>query len=239
MGRGTTTTVGGKTINVVGAPTYTPNVAYADGEAVGGLITFPGVMDGKGGMVIGATLFDGADQGITADLLLFTLEVTGGTDNSAYDPADDVARRIFGVVQFAASAYTSFANNSVCSVGGLALGFNQPRGSVAVAGVASSGGLVSVTTILDHGFSTGKYVQVLGVGGVSGIPSTPTQITVVSSKVFTMDGTTFGGTYVEGTGEVKTAPHDSPQALYGQLVTRGTPTYQASDVQVSLKVLQD
>lgn len=66
-----------------------------------------------------------------------------------------------------------------------------------VTGVASNGGLVEITTGTPHGYSTGQLVYVSGILGATG-GNGAFNITVTGSNTFTLDGSTFGGSYTSG-----------------------------------------
>lgn len=71
------------------------------------------------------------------------------------------------------------------------------RHSGTVSGCVTSGGLIRITTTSSHGLVTGQVVDVASVGGVAAATGT-WPITVVDSTKFTLDGSTFSGTYTSG-----------------------------------------
>lgn len=71
-------------------------------------------------------------------------------------------------------------------------------GAVAVSNATNNGsGLVRITTAAAHGRSTGDWVTISDVGGVPGANGTRS-ITVISSTVFDLVGSTFSGAYTSG-----------------------------------------
>jgi hypothetical protein len=240
-----TQTVGGKTTVVTAIPDMStnPTVLMTTGDALGGLLTFnsAGSSTRKSGLIVGATLIDLAAQATATDLILYSVPIGGGTNNVAYDPTDAEIMRCIGKVSFVAGDYSTFTDNSIAHIAGLAIPFRIPSGALGISNVAASGSLIAVTTLTAHGLSTGARVWVEDVSGVNcPTPSEGHLITVTSSTAFTMDGTTHSGTYVQGTGTVRTSKDQRPHAIYGQLVTRGGPTYAADgDIRVKLHILQD
>ena len=66
-----------------------------------------------------------------------------------------------------------------------------------VSGCVNAGGLVKITTTNAHGLSNGDYVFVEGITDATGANGT-WQVTVVNGTSFTLQGSTFGGAYVNG-----------------------------------------
>jgi len=66
-----------------------------------------------------------------------------------------------------------------------------------ITNATNSGGLIQLTISGPHGLATGACVIVTGVGGVTAANGT-WFITVVDSTSFTLDGSTFAGTYTSG-----------------------------------------
>ena len=79
-------------------------------------------------------------------------------------------------------------------------GIPQPlRNSFSVTGCANNGsGLVRITSAA-HGLSTSDVVTVAGVAGATGANGSFT-VTVISTTVFDLQGSTFGGTWTSATG---------------------------------------
>lgn len=71
------------------------------------------------------------------------------------------------------------------------------RHSGSVSNATDSGGLIKITTSAAHGLSSGAVVTLASVGGVSGANGT-FKITVVDSTSYTLDGSTFSGSYTSG-----------------------------------------
>jgi hypothetical protein len=237
-----TQTVGGKSAVLTAIPDMStaPTTLMTTGDALGGRLTFSNAVSGtrKSGLITGVTLVDLASQGTATDLVLYSVPVTGGTNNSAYDPTDAEVMRCVGVVHIVAGDYSAFNDNSVAHRTGLAITFRVPPGSLGIANIAASGSLIEITTLTAHGLSTGSTVYIHEVSGVP-CPNSAV-ITVTSSTAFTLDGSTHSGTYIQGTGTIGTHKEDRPTTLYGQLVTRGGPTYAADgDIRVKLHIIQD
>ena len=101
--------------------TLTPVIdtnAYADGDAVGGLLTFPKValaplFDAE---ILGATLIDVGDQGAAMTLALFDRAFTPTANNAAYAPTDaDIVNALANIV-FPAADHLGGTINLVASV---------------------------------------------------------------------------------------------------------------------------
>jgi len=69
--------------------------------------------------------------------------------------------------------------------------------SVSVSNATDNGGLIQITTSAAHGRTTGDFVYISGVGGVPNATGGRT-ITVIDSTNFTIDGSTFAGSYTSG-----------------------------------------
>ena len=77
--------------------------AYSDGEAIGKMIRFPGVLreDVRSGQLYSATYLDLDDEGLQVDLHLFTTKLTySPSDNNAYSPTDADMMAYIGTVSF-------------------------------------------------------------------------------------------------------------------------------------------
>lgn len=238
-----TFTVGGKTVVPFVKPTISAASAYVANDAVGGVMTFP-VGNGirRSGIIAAATLIDVDPESAQTDLYLFSHNITSVSDNQQFDPTDAEMLRCIGTISFGTSNYLACAtatNPTVAHINGLAIPFVCPWGSLGISNITSSGGLIAVTTLVAHGLSTGAQVSIANVQGVTAANSTWT-ITVTSSTAFTLNSSTHSGTYVTGTGEVRVTPEEKNYNIYGQLVTRGLPTYTlATDLAIKLHILQD
>jgi hypothetical protein len=74
---------------------------------------------------------------------------------------------------------------------------HEGYGHKTVSGCANNGsGLIRITSTA-HGFTTGDYVTLTSVGGVSNANSRY-QITRITDNTFDLDGSTFAGTYTSG-----------------------------------------
>lgn len=64
--------------------------AYADGDAFGTLFFIPTLFrpEKRSGVIVKALLVDKDDEGLQVDLVFFSREITGTTDNSAFNPSD-------------------------------------------------------------------------------------------------------------------------------------------------------
>jgi uncharacterized membrane protein len=103
-------------------PTIDTN-AYADGDALGGKLTFAdAVIDGaNSGLIVAATLIDDAKQNAPIDVFLFAADFTPTADNAAWNVSAADLEKCIGVISIGASDYRSGANRSVASVTALAL----------------------------------------------------------------------------------------------------------------------
>jgi len=98
-------------------PAISNGAAYADGDAIGGLMTFNAAAKtkGSGGWVTAANLFSkNASLSPVVDILIFNELVTAGIDNAAFSPSDAEILLMAGPIQFVATDWTS------------ALGANRP-----------------------------------------------------------------------------------------------------------------
>lgn len=92
--------------------------AYASGNLVGGLITFPGAAQRGFVAIYSVTLVDANTQNAPLDLILFdSVPVSALTDKTAVSIGTADAQKIIGVVPIVASDYSSLG---VCSVAGKA-----------------------------------------------------------------------------------------------------------------------
>jgi hypothetical protein len=67
-----------------------------------------------------------------------------------------------------------------------------------VAGITNANPGV-VTTVLNHGYASGRVINIAGVVGMTGINNTPLTITVITEKTFSIGiDTTSSGAYVSG-----------------------------------------
>ena len=115
-------------VRVVSKPFATPWVqplgmdtaAYAAGDAVGikGAFYVP-----KRGIVQSVNVLDQSDQQIQFDIVLFDGNFTGGTNNAAFDMADEDADDFIEDV-----GYTGFADNALASVHNIGLQYVAPQG---------------------------------------------------------------------------------------------------------------
>jgi Pectate lyase superfamily protein len=82
---------------------------------------------------------------------------------------------------------------------------NAPDQATIITNASSSGGLIEITTATSHYYTTGDQINIFGVNGLTGTnglnvgansdPATPWTVTVIDGTHFTLNGTTFAGTY--------------------------------------------
>lgn len=108
----------GTTISVT--PTVTAG-AYGAGDVVGGLLEFEDAarVEGKGGVVIGATIVDDAGQDSEMELWLFNAEPTAIADNDAFsmDAAEAELHTVAGILSTADSTWRAAGTPSVVYMG--------------------------------------------------------------------------------------------------------------------------
>ena len=120
-------------VRVVSKPFATPWVqplgmdtaAYAAGDAVGikGAFYAP-----KRGIVQSVNVLDQSDQQIQFDIVLFDGNFTGGTNNAAFDMADEDADKSAGHITVTNADFISFADNALASVHNVGLQYVAPKG---------------------------------------------------------------------------------------------------------------
>jgi len=90
--------------------------AYADGDVIGGIITFSDVVnDIGGGVVKDAVLADTSTVATSLNLFLFNQSPSSvADDNDGFDPADSDLPYIFGRFEFASGSFEQFADNQIC-----------------------------------------------------------------------------------------------------------------------------
>lgn len=106
-------------------PTITAG-AYAAGDALGGLLTFPNAVSvaGGAGLITKVVIIDDAQQLAPVDLVLFNQTFVATANNAPFDPTDADLQNSIGYVNIAQTDYASFADNSVaCKASGLRMPF--------------------------------------------------------------------------------------------------------------------
>lgn len=106
--------VGSDVFEVSVTPTITAG-AYTAGDALGGLLTFGGVVRaaGGGGEIVRVTIIDNAVQSAPIDLVLFNRTFTPTADNAAFDPSDGDLQNCLGYIGIANTDYAEFNDNCV------------------------------------------------------------------------------------------------------------------------------
>jgi hypothetical protein len=93
---------------------------------------------------------------------------------------------------------TTFNTIKYASSGSAGRAFlTRTAATVSVSNATDNGGLIQITTSAAHGRTTGDFVFIDGVGGVPNATGGRT-ITVIDSTNFTIDGSTFAGSYLGG-----------------------------------------
>jgi len=102
------------------AEAYPSTTAYTANDQVGSVMEFAGVIDVDygGGLIESVTVVDASSEGAALRLVLFSASPsnTATQDNAVLTLADSDLDNVIGTVDFAASDYTSFADNAVGSV---------------------------------------------------------------------------------------------------------------------------
>lgn len=116
--------IAGKTFTLTATPTISSGSAYADGDAVGGKLTFAdAVLPERGATIQSITVVDLDSQDATLKLVLFDQDFTAETDNAAFDPSDADLANCIGWVEIAEADYQAFSDNSVASVNSIGKAF--------------------------------------------------------------------------------------------------------------------
>jgi hypothetical protein len=87
--------------------------AYADGDVVGGLITFGTGEFPEGAILNGVTLVDDDNEKKLMNLFLFSAAPSSIADNAAFAPTVADLKKLFKRVTFAAADYTSYNSNAI------------------------------------------------------------------------------------------------------------------------------
>lgn len=117
---GTTNKVvtGDNKITIVQTPAISAAGIYADGDAVGGLLTFANASLGAGktGTVLSVIVLDLDKELAPMDLVLWNVTFTATADNAAFDPSDADLANCIGHILIASGDYASFNDNSIATV---------------------------------------------------------------------------------------------------------------------------
>lgn len=92
--------------------------AYADGDAIDGLQTLSQALREAllSGRIDTVTVIDQAKQSPALELYFFESQVTGGTDNAAYNPSDANIAECLAVVKVVAGDYNTTSAQAVATV---------------------------------------------------------------------------------------------------------------------------
>ena len=125
-------------VPLTATPTISAAGIYAAGEAVGGLLTFTGAVDGTvlSGTITKVVIVDDDNEKSPLELVLFDRTFTATADNAAFDPTDADMENCIGVVFITTAAYSSFNDNSVATV------VDQPL-DIVLAGTSLFGQLIT------------------------------------------------------------------------------------------------
>lgn len=108
-------------------PTLDTN-AYADGDYMGTVLTFPVPKEATTVKLNSVVLVDAADQGIAINVLLFnSLPVLSSADNAALALADAELEKFAGSIALAAADYIDATNGKAISKGNLGIGIQPDR----------------------------------------------------------------------------------------------------------------
>lgn len=135
--------VAGRTLTREDTPPGIAPAAYADLDAIGTVMTFPGVFRAgvSTGLLQSARYYDLSDQAVAVDLWLFSRRPAAPTDNSALSLSDADLRNVVAVVSFA--SFADAANGRFSQSGGLGLMVNG-SGGTDLYGIAQSRGAPTI-----------------------------------------------------------------------------------------------
>lgn len=109
----------GRTVwRMVQVPGIGTGAAYADGDAFGGLITFPEVFraEKRSGVIVAVLLFDLDDEGLALDMPLFARPITPTADNGPFALSDDGLLACRGAVAIPTAAFWNWGSNQLAVV---------------------------------------------------------------------------------------------------------------------------
>ena len=109
-------TVGYDVVEVSVTPTVTVG-AYTAGDALGGLLTFDGVVRTAGGSgeIVKVVILDNALQSAPIDLVLFDRTFTANADNAPFAATDADLQNCLGFIGVENTDYSEFSNNCVAT----------------------------------------------------------------------------------------------------------------------------
>lgn len=144
LGNSTTPlTVGGLSYRTpsVGVPGIATGAAYADKDQIGALFTFPNVtrVNVQTGTLQSAYYYDLDDEGLQADLWLFTRPVTLAADNAAFVLSDADLQAVLTVVQF--TTFYDANTGQYAKVGNIGEPFSTPEGTSLYGALQARGAL--------------------------------------------------------------------------------------------------
>ncbi len=94
------------TENTPADATFTPDTnAYADGDVVGGLLTFE--FESNSGLIITVMVSDDDNEGAALDLFLFSQEPSTIADNAAYAPTFSDIQKLIRKISIASGDYAT------------------------------------------------------------------------------------------------------------------------------------
>lgn len=115
---------------VTATPTITSGVAYATGNCIGGVMTFPALADRGFCTIMSLVITDASGQNTPCDLFLFNQSPTAQTDKAAVSLTAADLLKCIGVVPTVASDYASAGTGSVAGKTGKLNLFLAVGGSV-------------------------------------------------------------------------------------------------------------
>tara|TARA_Y100000310_G_C20378067_1_gene666712 strand:- start:69 stop:497 length:429 start_codon:yes stop_codon:yes gene_type:complete len=92
---------------------------YASGDALGEKNSFDGVP--SNGKIMTVVVQDRASQNVDFDIVMFDTDITGTTDNAAFDPTDAELQTCIGSITV--TGYKSFNDNSIATVDDIGLAY--------------------------------------------------------------------------------------------------------------------
>ena len=129
-------------------------VAYAAGDAIGGLLEFPNAarIVGGGGTITKVVIIDKDGELAPIDLVLFDRTFTPTANNAPLDPSDPDLNNCIGYIDIAVTDYVDFVDNSVAAkASGLRMPFDYDLrgGGTSLFGQCRIGAIHTYTTTTD------------------------------------------------------------------------------------------
>lgn len=136
---------------IVVSPTITSGSAYAAGNALGGLLTFPNAAfrGTASGIVRAIAISDKAKQASAMDLILFIATFTATTDKTAFAPSAADLLNALGVIPVVAGDYSQFSANALACVRSANLPFDLGGSNTDLFGQLVCRGTPTYTSISD------------------------------------------------------------------------------------------